>query len=133
MGQCYYVECKVKIKNEANIVKALQRFMETRDANFNLEDFASRGIGTNSFDDLMRIIFADFPGNDFQQSKEDGFTIYSSGFGASYGWESVMDDAFTVMAPSLAEGSELFVEPDIGWWRKTIKNGNKIEVQECDE
>ena len=44
-----------------------------------------------------------------------------------------MDDAFTVMAPFLAEGSELFVEPDIGWWRKTIKNGNKIEVQECDE
>lgn len=134
MGQCYYVECKVKIKNEENIVEALQRFMETRDTNFNLEDFASRGIGTNSFDDLMRIIFADFPGNDFQRSEEEGgFAIYSSGFSASYGWESVMDDAFTVMAPFLAEGSELFVEPDIGWWRKIIKNGNKIEVQECDE
>ena len=48
MGQCYYVECKVKIKNEANIVEALQRFMETRDANFNLENFASRGIANHS-------------------------------------------------------------------------------------
>ena len=126
MGQCYYIEFRAKVKDEPAVVEALQSFFKTRNANFNLENFASRGIGTNNFDDLMRIIFADFPGNDFQQSEEDDFIIYSNGFDASYGWESVMDDAFTVMAPFLAEGSELFVEPDVGWWRKIVDSQNKI-------
>ena len=61
MGMCYDIMFKAKVKNEEKAVKALRKFIDNRDADFNIDAFAKLGIGTESFDDLVRIIFAAWP------------------------------------------------------------------------
>lgn len=58
----------------------------------------------------------------------DGFKAFSNGFDASYGWETVMEQAFEVMAKYLEDGSELSLDMDEG--RRDFKVvGGKVEEE----
>ena len=52
---------------------------------------------------------------------------YENGFDASYGWESVMMEMFELIAPYLADGSELYIYPDNDYDHLLIKNGKCIQ------
>lgn len=128
MGACYYVKLKAKVLDEKGAVNALNEHMknDTR-TNYSLEEYATQGIGTETFDDLMRIFLAGWKHQEVGISKGNGFTFYENEFSASYGWESVMIKMFHVLAPYLDNGSRLLIYPDVNYDELVIENGECIQ------
>lgn len=58
---------------------------------------------------------------------DNGWTTYSNGFDATYGWESVMMEMFEELAPVLEDGSDLFINCDDGVDVLVIKYGKCIQ------
>ena len=129
MGACYSVNLKVNIKDEKGVIKALKEHMEkdTR-AVYNIEEYAENGITTETFDDLMKILFADLQRKvDIWEEKK--WRCYENDFDASYGWESVMLEWFEVMAPFLGNGSGLIIYPDSGRDEVVVRDGKYVWVR----
>lgn len=128
MGACYSVTVKINLIDEKGAIDALNHHI-AQDArtNYNLEKYANVGATTNTFDGLMRILLAEIQ-HDMSISQEGKFMIYDSCFNASYGWESVMMEWFDVMAPFLADGSEMLIYPDEDYDKLIIKNGECIQI-----
>lgn len=128
MGACYSVTLKVNLIDEKGAINALNHHI-AQDArtHYALEKYASIGVGTTTFDDLMRILLAELqcPVSIFQKSE---FRVYENDFNASYGWESVMMEWFEVMTPFLADGSELFIFPDEDYDKLVIQNGKCVQL-----
>ena len=123
MGQCYSVEIKVRFTDEDGAKKALKTKLarhEEEHINYNLEHFKEIGIGTDNLTDLMGIFFGGWNGK--LTTNENKEWRYAD-FDASYGWESVMMDAFEAIAPYLANGSVIKIYPDSGCDCGTIRRG----------
>ena len=129
MGACYSVTIKVNVTDVPSAIKALNDHItnDTR-SNYSLEEYAKHGITTETFDDLMRIFLAGWPGQEIDISKENEFTVYDNGFNASYGWECVMMDMFETLAPFVSEGSELYISIDNDYDKLVIKNGKCVQI-----
>lgn len=128
MGACYSVNVKVQLVDEADAIKALnEHIVNDIRTNYSLDKYAACGVTTETFDDLMRILLADVQG-DVSIDKKGKFTIYDNGFNASYGWERVMMEWFEVLAPFLADGSQMLIYPDEDYDKLVIKNGECIQV-----
>lgn len=52
----------------------------------------------------------------------------TSGFDASYGWETILAIMFTYVAPVLRDGSMITVEPDNESWTMVVKDGVAIDI-----
>ena len=52
----------------------------------------------------------------------------TSGFDASYGWETILATMFTYVAPVLRDGSMITVEPDNESWTMVVKDGVAIDI-----
>mgnify|MGYP007115364350 CR=1 FL=1 len=52
----------------------------------------------------------------------------TSGFDASYGWETILETMFTYLAPVLRDGSVISVEPDNESWTMVIKDGTAVDL-----
>ena len=128
MGACYSVNVKVHLVDEDGAIKALNEHIinDTR-TNYSLDKYAAQGVTTETFDDLMRILLAEIQG-DISIYQKGKFTIYDNGFNASYGWECVMMDWFEVMAPYLADGSQMLIYPDEDYDKLVIKNGKCVQI-----
>ena len=128
MGACYSVNVKVHLIDEAGAIKALNEHIinDTR-TNYLLDKYAEQGVTTETFDDLMRILLSEIQG-DISIYHKGKFTIYDNGFNASYGWECVMIDWFEVMAPYLADGSQMLIYPDEDYDKLVIKNGKCVQI-----
>ena len=125
MGQCYSIILKVKVNDEAGLVKALQNKIsraETERVQYNLDHFAELGIGTGTLEDLFRIFFAGWEGK--FTSTPDGKLL--SDFDCSYGWENVMITAFDEIAPYLKDNSYIKIYSDSGCDYAKIKNGEAV-------
>ena len=115
MGACYWVQAKLLLTNEKAAINALQNKIATdTKTNYSLELYAKRGVTTETFDDLMRIILAGWKHQEVAIVKKDGFAIYENAFDASYGWENVMIEMFYVLSPFLEDNSHLKIYPDEG-------------------
>lgn len=128
MGACYSVEMKVNVLDMPGAIKALnEHIVNDTSADYSLDWYAEQGITTETFDDLMRILLADHQQKVYihHQGK---FTIYESDFNASYGWERVMMEWFDVLAPFLANGSQMLIYPDEDYDKLVIKNGKCVQV-----
>jgi hypothetical protein len=128
MGACYSVTMKVNVVDEKGAINALNHHI-AQDArtHYALKKYANIGIGTTTFDDLMRILLAEIqhPVAIFQKGD---FYIYENDFDASYGWEYVMMEWFGVMTPFLADGSELLVYPDDDCDELIVKDGKCVQI-----
>lgn len=128
MGACYSVTVKVNLTDEKGAIDALNHHIaKDSRTSYNLEKYAEIGVTTATFDDLMRILLAELQ-QEMSISYEDKFTIYDSCFNASYGWESVMMEWFEVLAPFLADGSQMLIYPDEDYDKLVIKNGKCIQI-----
>ena len=128
MGACYSVNIKVCVVDEAGAVKALNNHMKkSKNANYLLEKYAEIGVTPDTFDGLMKILLAET-----QQKvtivKKRKYTTYDNCFGASYGWEYVMIEWFKVMAPYLADGSQMMIYPDEDYDKLVIRNGKCVQI-----
>lgn len=123
MGQCYSVRMKLKIKDEKALIDLMNGFIKDNAhcIDFSLPSYAKRGIGTETVEDLVKIMITD---REFSHEGEE----YESDFNACYGWESVMLDMFSAMAPALKNGSVLWIYPDHDYDRLVVKNGVAIQT-----
>lgn len=103
---------------------------ESGPADFSLAKYAEEGVGTETLDDLMRIFLAGWKSQPVRKENEgDGFTAYSNGFTASYGWERVMIDMFFAVGETLCDGSELNIDCDDGVDQVVVEDGSVTQVR----
>ena len=124
MGDCYSVELRTKLRKstKSNMQKLLRQWMKDeaegmdtrRGANWNLAEHRRHGIRPDSFAGICKILLAFHQGDARHVVDEEGFDLFRSGFNASYGWNSVMVEAFYKMAWALEEGSYLDIDRDEG-------------------
>ena len=120
MGQTYSVSLRLKFKDEQGAKNALQDKISKGQEGRIDYGLGRAGIDLDSLDCLLRIFFA---GWDLQWDDTPVQGLLSSGFDASYGWESVMMDAFDAIAPYLEELSNITIYPDSGKDFGVIVNG----------
>ena len=128
MGACYSVTLKVNVLDEQGAIKALnEHIANDTGVDYSLDKYATKGITTGTFDDLMKILLAGAQ-REVTIYQHGKFTIYDSDFDASYGWECVMMDWFEVLAPFLANGSQMLIYPDEDYDKLIIKNGKCVQI-----
>lgn len=125
MGQCYSVEIKARFTDEEGAKKALQAKLDRHVedfVNYNLDHFTVElGLSIDNLHDLMGIFFGGWKGR-LETCPGDKEWKYAD-FDASYGWESLMMDAFEEIAPYLADDSVIKIWPDSGCDHGTVRNG----------
>ena len=128
MGACYSVTLKVNVLDEQGAIKALnEHIANDTGVEYSLDRCAAEGVTTETFDGLMRILLAECQRKVtiYQHGK---FTLYDNDFDASYGWERVMMEWFEVLAPFLANGSQMLIYPDEDYDKLVIKNGQCVQI-----
>lgn len=124
MGQCYDVNLYVRFKDEKGAKNALfAKISRAKQEHvlYNMQGLRAMGFDLdNNIWDLMSVFFCGW-GQKLRETADKGW-LYS-GFNASYGWESVMMDAFERIAPYLEDGSLIKIYPDCGVDKGTVVNG----------
>ena len=132
MGACYYIELKIKVRDEASAIKILQerikRNTEQGITNYCLRNFAEKGIGTETLDDLFKIFLAGDRSSYETERQENNFIYIQNGFDASYGWEVEMMEMFEEISSVLEDGSEFYIYPDSDYDLLVIENGRYKQV-----
>lgn len=115
MGAVYYVELLLKYDDEKKVVEKAHECMEKQIK----EDRASFGRDFDDLDGMAETYLAAHQ-HDFVKYGEGD---WSSGFDASYGWETVITGLFEHIAPYLKDGSLLYMEPDNSHYTLKVKDG----------
>ena len=113
MGVCYSVEILIKTTKEAELIDAVQRYMENA-----IGVIFKDTHEPDSIENIARIFLADHQG--MFNVNEDG--SYSSRFNATYGWNEILSDWWCAMEPYLDGGSYMKVwkRPDGGAWEMRV-------------
>lgn len=128
MGACYSVTVKVNLTDENGAIKALNNHIKNSNGvNYSLDKYASIGVTPDTFDGLMKILLANHQ-QELSIVKKRKFTYYDSCFNASYGWEGIMIEWFYVLAPFIANGSEMLIYPDDDYDKLVIRNGKCVQI-----
>ena len=132
MGSCYYVELKVKLKDKAKAIKALQDKIsraKEEHINYGFDGYLkNKNYDLNSFDDLIKVFLVDHQGSFKVEDANAGFTEFSSSFDASYGWERVMIEMFEEITPYLKDRSRIMIDCDDGWDEFVVANGKSYQT-----
>lgn len=130
MGQCYSVTFKFKVKDYDGALRSVKAFIANNNANFHIDEFAQEGVDVKTFNGLMRVILAGWKCNQWEESIDGrGRSVFSNSFDASYGWESVMIDAFIAVAPYLADNSYIKIYPDSGVDYWIVRGGKAVCIE----
>ena len=127
MGASYNVDLTESLTNEERAIEIARKFIQASNAEFNVGNFAAIGIGTDTFDDLMRIILAGWESTPVKIEQINGYKKYSNDFDASYGWESVIIDVFEALVPVLRDGSTLEMSADSEYVRYIVTDGEVVQ------
>ena len=123
MGQTYDVNLRVRFKDEKGAKKALfdkiSRAKQER-VLYDMQGLRMKGFDFDNIWDLMSVFFCGW-GEKILDASDKSWRY--SCFDASYGWESVMMDAFEKIAPYLEDGSEIKIYPDNGLDHGITENG----------
>ena len=130
MSQVYSILLGVKFIDEEGAKNALQRKIasdtDNRRANYSLDHYRKDlGLDLDNVHDLVRMIFGGWDAK-FYDVKWNGSQCHSSGFNASYGWESVMMESFEDLAPYMQAGSFLNIDVDEGVDYAVVKDGKAV-------
>ena len=121
MGQTYDVYCTLKPKNESETIRLMNEYIDQNEGKGVI--FSLENSDRKTLEGLMKIFITD---RQFQTEEKPNGLKYSSGFDASYGWESVMLDMFEHISESLEDKSEIVIYPDSGRDRMVIENGKAV-------
>ena len=132
MGSSYYVELKVKLKDEAKAIKALQDKISRANEEHINYGFAgclkNKNYDLNRFNDLIKVFLVEHQGSFKVEDAEVGFTKFSSSFEASYGWERVMIEMFKEIVPYIKDRSRIMIDCDDGWDEFVVANGKSYQT-----
>lgn len=118
MAACYSVKLVLVTKDEEKTKEAMRNFIfaELRKGT---AVFDTVGKDLNNLESLVKVFITN---NDYRR---DGNT-FTSCFDASYGWEGVLLDMFSAIAPTLEDTSQICVEPDNDYDLLKIVNGKVV-------
>lgn len=123
MGQTYDVNLRMRFKDEKGAKQALfdkiSRAKQER-VIYDMQGLRMKGFDFDNIWDLMSVFFCGW-GEKILDASDKSWRY--SCFDASYGWESVMMDAFEKIAPYLEDGSEIKIYPDSGCDHGIVNNG----------
>lgn len=125
MGQTYDVNLRVRFKDEKGAKKALfDKISRAKQEHilYDMQGLRMKGFDFDNIWDLMSVFFCGWGEKFHHDTQNEGGWIWS-GFDASYGWESVMMDAFEKIAPFIKDGSEIKIYPDSGCDHGIVENG----------
>lgn len=136
MGACYTVRIKMRFTNQIDkadekAMAAMREYIKEHDgidADFNLRKFEDAGVGTTLFDDLLQICFGSTQNCTPEMKMCRKWFRYYNDFDASYGWERIMIDIFSLMSPFLIDQSELYIYPDADYDHLVVRNGKCVQV-----
>ena len=126
MGQCYSVGLKIKVKHnsEEEAAEALRLHMLQDDkTEYNFEEFADFGVGTEKLDDLIRNCLAGWKSSPYCMEEVSGWKKYHNDFDASYGWDTVMKEMFETLTPFLEDQSKIDIYSDGYSIHGLVENG----------
>ena len=123
MGAVYDVTVKMKYKDAEAVAEATRNYIkETGDwIEWNLDKHPL----DVDLDTLVKYVIMD---SQFTVEEIKGGKEYNSGFDQSYGWEGVMLEWFEHIAPTLRNGSTLWIYPDEDYDKVVVKNGEAVQV-----
>ena len=130
MSQVYDISLKLGYLSTECAKQALQHRIanaEREHVNYSLDHYRDIGLDLDNVHDLVRMIFGGWDAK-FDEFSEPGWL--EAGFNASYGWEAVMMDAFTSIAPFLEDGSEIIIDLwDEGRDHAIVKDGEAVWLE----
>lgn len=129
IGASYSVDLTVSLTDEQRAAEIVRKFIQDSNAEFHLDDFNAIGIGTDTFDDLMRIVLASWESTPVKIEQIDDYRKYSNDFDASYGWESVMIAVFKALVPVLRDGSTLDLSADNAYVGYAVTGGKLVQKE----
>lgn len=134
MGAVYSIRAYLLYDDEQAVVETILKFVKE---NTNWVAFNSIDVNelkkNKTLMNALRVIFTEhvYKTDPVIREKYYGYdtdNCYESDFDASYGWESVMTEAFKYMAPALKDGSELYIWPDFEEDYLVVQNGVSVWV-----
>lgn len=124
MGQTYDVNLRVRFKDEEWAKQALfDKISRAKQEHviYDMQGLRMKGFDFDNIWDLMSVFFCGW-GQRLKEAADKSWQY--SCFDASYGWETVMMDAFEKIASYLEDGSEIKIYPDSGCDHGIVENGN---------
>lgn len=135
MGQCYSVQLRIKVRDEAAAIAAIKSKIQADEnpyeypgIRYNLDRRAGQGIDINSFEGLIHSVYGSWDKHFEIKHDEDNWFVFTSDFDTCYGWEWVMIDMFEVFAPFLEDESYLIISPDCGYDELVVRNGKAVQI-----
>lgn len=125
MGQCYSVYLKVRFNDEEGAKKELRKKISMGREEHICYDIEGL-VGRYHFDlddtrDILSVFFSGWGCRLRDDSTHDG--VLSSDFNACYGWEHVMIETFSIIAPFMDDGSWMKIFPDSDYDHLVVKDG----------
>lgn len=130
MGACYTAQLHIGFENKADkkmALKKLQEFVHSERANFQLDSWAKDGAGTDSLEDIFKILLASQQGY-FTADYDGQWSDFENDFDASYGWEGVLIDMFELITPYLKNGSKFYLDCDNDYDEFIVDNGECVQL-----
>lgn len=126
MGQCYWINLEIKIKNEKNFIDKTNQFFNDK------SQFSEPAeMGFTNVEQIMLHMFAEPSYRHLEEfSYENNKIICNNGFDASYGWGDVITNWFIYLQSILEDGSKIYIYPDTGVIHYEIVNGTLVEGQD---
>lgn len=117
-------------KAETNAIDAVRNYIEKSEkdgtAVFHIKECAKAGVTPDTLDGITKMLLAYEQEGGVKYYKWRGFLCFRNCFHSSYGWASVIDDAFSLMAPYLEDGSAYILYGDEGIEKSIVKNGTVV-------
>lgn len=130
MGQCYSVYLKVKFNDEEGAKKALHDKIsrgEEEHIRYDIEGLDNQhGFDLQNIRDLLSVFFSGWGSRLRDDSTHPG--MLSSDFDCCYGWEGVMLETFSEIAPFLEDGSTIKIYPDSDYDLLEVKDGKAVMI-----
>lgn len=117
MGACYCVEMELHFFDEEATKKAMRDFIMERNG-----DSAAFDIMGKDLDDLETLVKIFLTNHNYYRTGD----VFKADFNASYGWETVLMDMFMTIAPTLQDGSRIYIEPDNDYDLLVIEDGKIV-------
>ena len=117
MGACFSVEMELHFSDEKATKKMMRDFIMERNG-----DSVAFDIMGKNLDDLDTLVKVFLTNHNYCRVGN----VFKADFNASYGWEIVLMDMFRTIAPTLQDGSRIYIEPDNDYDLLIIENGKVV-------
>lgn len=130
MGQLYDVELRLLYADKRELVSALDKRLETLPS----DGTKASKVSLDECDIYNRLLRVTGGNQALYTSiyESPRVCLFTAGFHATYSWESILWNLMDALAPALEDYSYIKVCPDVGCWKRTIKDHQVLGTEDED-